>query len=396
MRYLMSFLYQLMQEYLAYSQWRDNDLATQNSLLAALRHRGLERSFTTISNKTAKQLQGHPFRNGDFHYHSSRYHEEVYSYSTIKSRRQSEGFADWTRQSTIYLMLQQLRQACVALSHQTVLENTYELPLLPAVLKEIEQGKYTKNRALMLYYQLYRSLKGERPGNHFDSLQTLIAETGILFPKVELKSIYLLALNHCIQQLNQGKRIYLQHAFGLYQKGLDAEIFLENGYLSRFTYNNIALAGLGLKAFEWTECFLKQYQMHIDEQYRESTFNFNLATLYYRKKDYSKAMNLLRETDFKDVLHGLEARKMLLVIYFELGEIMALQSLLDSFKSLVYRQKNIGYHRENYLNLIRFTQQLLKLTPADTSGLEKLITTLQASNKVAEREWLMEKIEAFQ
>lgn len=395
MRYVMSFLHQVMQDYLAYSHWREQELAAQTSLLVALRKRGLERSFTTISHKAGKLLQQHPFRDGSFYYHSSKYYEEVYSFSTIKSRRQSEGFADWTQECTIYLMLQQLQQACVALSHQTVLEHTYKLPLLSAVLAELQSGAYEAYPTLMLYYQLYQSLKGELPGDHFENLQMRIAETASFFSKAELKSIYLLALNHCIQQLNQGKRAYLLHAFGLYQKGLTAEIFLENGHLSRFTYNNIALTGMGLKEFDWTEHFLKQYRIHIEEQHRESTFNFNLATLYYRKKDYAKAMNLLRETEFKDVFHGLEARKMLLVIYFELEEVVALQSLLDSFKNLVYRQKNIGYHRENYLNLIRFTRRLLKYTRANTSGLEKLTATLQASNKVAEREWLMEKIEAL-
>jgi len=395
MRYLMSFLYQLMQEYLAYAHWQENKLQVQNDLLQGLRKRGLDRSFETISNKTEKQFENAPFRSLNYHFQNSRFQEELYSFSTLKSRQQSKGFQVWTKHSNLYFMLQQLRQACVALSHQTVLKNTYQLPFLPAVLDEIKRGDYKQHKELMLYYYLHQSLQGEKRQNHFPRLQALIAETGSLFPKAELKSIYLFALNHCIQQLNQGQRIYLQHAFHLYQQGLKAEIFLENGRLSRFTYNNIALAGMGLKEFDWTEYFLKKYQVYIEEQYRLSTLNFNLATLYYRKKDYLQAMNLLRETDFKDVLHGLEARKMLLVIYYEREEIKTLQSLIDSFRNLLYRQKNIGYHKENYLNLIRFTQQLLNYTPVDQVKLEKLKKVLATTDKVAEREWLLEKIESL-
>lgn len=395
-RYLMSFLYQLMQEYIAHSNWMENELQVQNDLLHGLRKRGLQRPFETNGNRFGNTFRQHPFRNPAYHYQQSRYHEEVYSFSTTHSRQGSTGFQAWTHHSNLYFMLHQLRQACVALSHQTVLKDTYQLPLLPAVLGEIEEGNYEEHKELMLFYHLYLGLKGDIQGDAFPQLQALLGETGQLFPKAELKSIYLLILNHCIQQLNQGKKQYLQHAFLLYQQGLADDIFLENGYISRFTYNNIALAGMGLKEFHWTKQFLRQYQVHIEEQYRLSTFNFNLATLYYRKGEFQKAMSLLRETEFKDVLHGLEGRKMLLVIYYEREEISALQSLLDSFRSLVYRQQRIGYHKENYLNLIRFTQQLLNCTRADQEGLEKLRKAIQEAEKVAEREWLLEKVLSLQ
>lgn len=395
-RYLMSFLFQLMQDYLALVQWKEDDLQVQNHLLHGLRLRGLQRSFTITSNRLEKGLRKHPLRNPAYHFQQSTFHEEMYSYSTLRTRQQSTGFKTWTQHSNLYFMLQQLRQACVAISHQTVLKDTYQLPFLSAVLREIEEGNYEEHRELMLFYFLYQSLTGASQDDPFPQLQALIVETGPLFPKPELKSIYLFALNHCIKQLNQGRRNYLQHAFHLYQQGLEADIFLENGYISRFTYNNIALAGMGLKAFGWTEQFLRKYQHHIEEQYRLSTFNFNLATLYYRKGEFQQAMTLLRETEFKDVLHGLEGRKMLLVIYYEREEISALQSLLDSFRSLVYRQKRIGYHKENYLNLIRFTQQLLNCTRADQEGLEKLERAIQKAEKVAEREWLLEKVLSIQ
>ena len=391
-RYLMSFLYQIMQDYLAYTQWKENDLQVQNKLLHSLRLRGLQRSFTSMSNRLEKEFRLHPLRNPAYHFQKSSFHEEMYAYSTLRTRQQSTGFQAWTQHSNLYFMLQQLRQACVALSHQTVLKDTYHLPFLPAVLREIEEGNYEEHKELMLFYYLYQSLADPSTHDPFPQLQTLIAETGSLFPKAELKSIYLFALNHCIQQLNQGRRNYLEQAFLLYQQGLETNIFLENGYISRFTYNNIALAGMGLKAFSWTEQFLRKYRDHIEEKYRLSTFNFNLATLYYRKGEFQQAMSLLRETEFKDVLHGLEGRKMLLVMYYEREEISALQSLLDSFRSLVYRQKRIGYHKENYLNLIRFTQQLLNSTRADQKGLEKLRKAIQKAEKVAEREWLLEKV----
>ncbi len=391
-RYAMSFLFQLLQDYLAYSEWASGQLRPQLSLLSAFRKRGLNRSFETSSHKTAKQLANQPFRNQEYHYCQFLFQQEQYIFSANQSRRSTTGFQEWAHQSTLFFMTQQLQQACVALSHQTVLENTYDLPLFAAVLQEVRTKDYSHSPALMVYFHLYNTLKGEEEDLHFPQLKSLIINANHYFPTYELRSIYLLAINYCIQQLNAGKSIFLEHAFAFYKEGLATDVFLENGYLSRFTYNNIALAGMGLKAFEWTEVFLKQYQTYIEQKYRESTLNFNLANLYYRKRDFSKAMSLLRQTDFQDVLHGLEARKMLLVSYFELGETDALESLLESFKNLVYRQKDIGYHRGNYLNLIRFTHQLLRLHPSDDNTRLKLKQTIISTGNVAEKEWLLQKV----
>jgi len=391
-RYALSFLFQVLQDYLAYSEWTSGQLRPQLALLRAYRKRGLNRSFEISSHKTAKQLDQQAFRNQEYHYCQFLFHQEQYIFSATQSRRSTSGFQEWAHQSTLFFMIQQLQQACVALSHQTVLENTYDLPLFEAVLQEVRTKDYSHSPALLVYFHLYKTLKGQEEDQHFPHLKSLIVNSNHYFPSHELRSIYLLAINYCIQQLNAGKSVFLEHAFAFYKEGLAADIFLENGYLSRFTYNNIALAGMGLKAFEWTENFLKRYHVYIEAKYRESTLNFNLANLYYRKRDFSKAMSLLRQSDFQDVLHGLEARKMLLVSYFEMSEMDALESLLESFKNLVYRQKDIGYHRGNYLNLIRFTHQLLRLHPSDDSARLKLEQRILDTGHVAEKEWLLRKV----
>lgn len=49
-------------------------------------------------------------------------------------------------------------------------------------------------------------------------------------------------------------------------------------------------------------------------------------------------MQSLLQVAFKDVLNNLDARRMLLKSYFELGEYNALDSLLDSFSRYIHRQ----------------------------------------------------------
>jgi len=199
----------------------------------------------------------------------------------------------------------------------------------------------------------------------------------------------LLAINFCIQQLNAGHKSYLRQAFLLYQEGLNKALFIEDGTLDRFTYNNIALAGLGLKEFDWTISFLDTFKEYIPLPYRTQTYKYNLANLYYKKGAYEKALPLLQFTDFKDVLHNLEARKILSIIYFDTGEFDALESLLISFTRYIRRQDDLGYHKKNYQNFAYFLQKIIRLHPKKEENKRELKENILLQERVAEKEWLL-------
>ena len=153
---------------------------------------------------------------------------------------------------------------------------------------------------------------------------------------------------------------------------------------------NIALSGMVLQEFDWVENFIFNYKNKIEETYRENTFTYNLATLYFRKSDYKKAMQLLQTVDLQDIHWNLNARRMLLKIYFEKGEREALESLLVSFKNFIYRRKELGgNHRSNNLNLIKFMQKRLGIGDFDKSRLANLKNEIEEEKAVADKTWLL-------
>lgn len=149
------------------------------------------------------------------------------------------------------------------------------------------------------YFQAFTEKKGEEI---FQKLKSLVKKYHQQFPKQEMRNIYLMPVNFGIKRFNHGERGYLQEVFEIYQQGLEYGIFIENNRLSRFTYSNIALAGMGLKAFDWVENFIHDYRRYLDLPYRENAFHFNLANLYFQQQDYQKTMNLLQKVEFYDVL----------------------------------------------------------------------------------------------
>ncbi|MBK8565396.1 MAG: hypothetical protein IPN76_19130 [Saprospiraceae bacterium] len=120
----------------------------------------------------------------------------------------------------------------------------------------------TKRCQPSTYYHCYKALTDPDSLRWFEALRTLMRTQHASLPPNEVKDLYLVAINYCIGRSNRGERAFLQEAFELYKEGLATKAFLENNLLSRFTYNNIVLAGLILKDFNWVEHFITEYRPH--------------------------------------------------------------------------------------------------------------------------------------
>ena len=103
-------------------------------------------------------------------------------------------------------------------------------------------------------------------------------------------------------------------------------------------------------------------------------------------------MTLLQEVTLKEVLFNLDARRVLMRIYYELGEFSALDSLLESFTVFLHRQKNLGYHKNNYQNLIKFVKKLLQIDLKDEVLKSQLKQDIDDTLELTERDWLLAQL----
>jgi uncharacterized protein YihD (DUF1040 family) len=106
-------------------------------------------------------------------------------------------------------------------------------------------------------------------------------------------------------------------------------------------------------------------------------------------------MTLLRETDFADPLTNLDARSILLKVYYEKGYHDVLESHLDSFLTYLRRQKSVGYQRENYLNLIKITRKMLReggIKKFEETKKQALRDEIITTKALAERGWLLSQL----
>ncbi|MCC6723506.1 MAG: hypothetical protein IT258_03280 [Saprospiraceae bacterium] len=393
LRHVMSFLNKLVEQFLAHEAVGENGHFMQLQLAESFRRRNLPEHFQRSLIGLKKAHEDSPFRHADHYWEGYEIQLQDYLFTATTRRATSLNLQEIGDQLDLAYLALKLRQTCVALSHQAVFKADYDFGLLPEVLGYLERENLLELPAIGVYYHCYQALVKPSELAHFQGFKRMLYQHGDDVPVSEIRDLYLLAINICIRRYNEGSAGFLEEEFELYKAALEKKVLLVNGVLSRFTYQNVVTLALVLGEFEWVEQFLSNYTQHLERRFREANHSFNLARLEYFRHRYDRALDLLQKSDYEDLLLNLSAKTLLLKIYYETAEFNALDSLLDSMSNFVRRKKAIGYHRDNYLNLVKLTKKLLQTPHGDKEARAKLANEITETKSVAERGWLLEKLE---
>ncbi len=391
--HLTNYLLETVEKFLAQEDWEKQEHQRNAATVESLRRLHLDEPATAMLRYARKRLDLDQLRGSDFHRAEYRLHWEAYHLSLQQGRAKSSNAQALSDAQDVAFICDKLRTGCLLLSHQQVTKQTYDKGLLDNVLSFLIGHPYLEIPAVAVYYHGYfAQLGGAESDEHFARLKSLLQEHTPQFSVSETHDLFLMAVNFCIRRINQREERFFREIFDLYQSGLRHGALLENGALSRWTYNNITLTGLRLSEFEWVKKFLQDYAPLLSESHREGAVNFNLARYHYETGAFREAMQHLLGIEYDDVLHNLAAKTMLCKIYFTLGETDALENQLDSIQIYLRRKKVLGYHRDNYLSIVRFIRKLLTTNPNDQAERKKLREEIKAAPALTEREWLLGEI----
>ncbi len=399
MRYTISFLNKLVKSFLAIEQLKEDPISEQRLVAKAFRKKGLSNSYEKEIQSCLKLLEKKPFRNPQYYLDNYLIIYEDYE-AFFKSRTSSlkigKILPKLNQSADIYMIATTLKLGCSWLSLRSKEQPEQYQLLLQKILDLIEdQEHYRQFPVVELYYYAYRMLTVTQNESYFKNFKSLIEQHQSAFSIGELSELYVLAINHCIKQANLGNRSYLKELFEIYKKGLDAQVFFDNGEMASVTYINIAQSGLSQEAYDWVLDFIETNKVFLKNSLRKEYYLYNLANYHNRKGNYDQVMEILRTTTFDETMLELAARRMLLKIYFELNETDALYSLFDSFKNYIYRHKEVGYAKNNYLNLIKYAKKLMDINSRDKKAVARLTEEITQTQAVVEKAWLLERVKGL-
>lgn len=393
-RQTMHFLLKAVEEFLIYKEQRGDEVRARMALSSVYRKRKLDRAFRKAVRGVETLQQKAPYRNEQFLRNEYLLQMEKYQFQEGKKRTTEMNLQEVSDALDHTFIADKLRQTCLMLSHQAVYKAEYKIGLLDEVLAYVEQNQLEKLPAIAAYYFVYRSLTGQEDSNsYFERLKQLISDKGRLFPHHELRDIYLMAINYCVSRYNAGDDSMPVELFKLYRNGIENKILLENNALSHFTFRNIVNLGTALKEFDWVNSFINNYQQYLSEKYRETFVQFSKAKLHFTKREFDKAMQLLAQSDFDDILTNLYGKSMLIIMYYEKDELDALESLLGSMRTYIRRRQVTGVHKLAYTNIIKYSRKLIRINPFDRTQVSKLREEVESAKPLPEKEWFLKQLE---
>ncbi len=351
-----------------------------------------------------KRLDKQSYQDAEYHYAQYRLHHlRGYYLATYIDRSKTDAMERMLHHLDRYYILEKLRNSCHLTANMVMMNTQYNFSFLEPLLNYIETQwpEFEADTSIVLYYTILMSMREEHNPIHYQGLKALLSGELTRLSPLEKQDLYTFANNYCIRRINRGDEDYQKELFELYQQGLDNQLLLSNGLMDEFSYKNICTLACTLEEFEWTQQFLEKYKELLPEHRRENAYNYNLAYLYYRKKQYQKVPLILQRVQFVDVKYNLNTYFLLLRTYHDQGETDAMLNLIESFRIYVIRNKKMTTEqKKGHTNFLRFAKRLTNLREQEDfmprQELQKRFASLrkqvEETDNVINRMWLLQEM----
>ena len=388
-RLLMSYLNRLLETFLLVQETREKDVRSRLRLAVAYRNRGLLGQYERNIRAFARELEEQPLRNAGYHSLLRDYHFEIHLTTIARKPTDTGSLRALAHSTDVQYLSHRLQLVCLELSQKNIYHTGEDDPLHRDVIALAERREWRELPGISTYLAAYRMLSYPEEDTYYQAYKQKLKAVETAFPAHEMREFYMFSINLSIRRANRGERNMEQEVLRLYRQALEAGYLFENGILSRFTYHNIVAAGLRCGEMDWVEEFIRLYSPMLERKYRDSSMSFNLARLHYARNRFDSVLSLLQKANYRDPLFSLAAKTLLLKTYYVLGEYDLLLSHLDAMRNYIHRKKVIGYHRTNYLNIIRYTERLLYPDSLDRQAKNTLLKEIEKEQVLTEKEWLL-------
>lgn len=355
----------LAEDFLSQHESEDAVFDRKIKLLRSLQERGIEKAARSVSAELVRLQQEKNTRDSSFYLDEFLLQAELDRSFAASGRLEKDKSLQQKNDSLdLFYISSKLRDSCEMLNRTQIIQSEYKVGLVAEILLYLEVNKQIAedNPVINIYYHIYKMLSEPAEEEFFSNLIKLLDRHGQLFMNEELRGMYNYAKNYCIRKVNSGNNDFYRPLFDINRQLLEKQLIFINAQLTQRDYKNITSIALRLAEYDWTINFISEYKSKLPKEQRDNAYAYNLANYYYETGKLKKAVQLLREVEFTDIFYNLDAKTMLLKIYFELEEDEAFFSLVAAFKIYLSRNRLINEHnRKLYMNLLIFTSKLYTL-----------------------------------
>ncbi len=396
MRYLMSDLTKLLEQFLIQQSLKQDEKTQIELLLEAKENRNLNKYFRNTFDKHQKKITKSKIRNLRYFQHQLNIQNKL---ASIEFSSENHSDIDLILKAEKYLdkfyVANKLRYACLVHNYRMILKAEYNPIFTQRILDYAENSELIQTNPLIhTYYLIYQMIVDEDGEEYYNILTKQMEDNVHIFEETEAKNIYSYLRNHCIGKINLREHKYYEKLLDLYKTLLENNLILSNKYLSQWDYLNICQLGIRVNQVEFSESFIKKYQSKLKSNERENAYTYASAFLQFNKNNYDKTLQLLNTVSFNNPYYHLFTKTLLIKTYYELEEIIPLQSTINAFSIWIKRNKQISkFQKTIYSNFISYIKKLMKLKLGSKIDLTSLIEKLKNEKHCADIIWVNKKME---
>jgi len=395
LRRLASDLTQSALRFLAEENRKQDSLTEALELQKVLEKPELQKHLTGVERHIRKELEAESGQSTWYYLSQFRYHWNIYNRASkvVATADFMDKLLPADQSLELFYIVQKLKFYVAWLIFRGFRSTEQELLVIPGFWEYLRQPKFEEVPLVLIYQDVIRCLTEPDEEDHFHNLMSHLEKFADKLAKGDLRECYQIAQNYCAFKLNKGRVDYYPIFFHVIINTINLNILLENGQISEGVFKNIVTVSLGSGEYEWAEKFIEEYSAYLPSDIKENARTFNLAYLYFYQKKYEKVIELLKNVEYRDIVYALGAKLILLRTYFESDEYLALDSLIDSFRIFLRRNKLISKSlKREYISFLNFLKKLSTLDSSNYNAIRILRQRVDEALNVTSKKWLLEKI----
>lgn len=395
----------LAEDYLAYINFRKDDLNRGLNLLKELNERKLEKVFLKYYNEIEEDIN------------SITLHDPDYFFKKYELQNQKEIYMDWTKfkqkdfknytTNTVTYIDDELTSYYLskALNHYRFMldKNMYEqiehnFDFIEHIMDYLLTKDNYFREKLKIKLHLYEVLLiKEKKEEHFEILKDIFYTSFNNLSRSDLYSLHNILQSYCVYMGYNNKPGYIQTRFELYKICIEQKLYAaaEHIYFDDLMFGNIVSTALAVSEFKWAEDFIEEYKSMLSPENTDVVINYSYSRLHFSKGDFEKALLFINSIrTIKHIQYKLPVRDLTLKIYYELGMLVQSAYQIDSYRHFLNNNK-MSLSDERFariLNFLKFYTRLVKIKEKNSSkDLLKLQEDIESTPNTLERSWLINK-----
>ena len=391
----------LIEQFLIAEETLHNPQTAKQQLIHAYRQRNAHPLFEKETISLLGELEKQPFQ--DIHsYASSLWLKHDYFFNPLTDKYGGAHYSveDAMEELDRFYILAKLRFAAEIKNRERIFFKKVPIKLLDECLMASDEYM-EKNPAFLMYKNVLDLYEPEKAETAFHKGKKLLENKFSFLSMHDQNEVMLNLRNYAIRQLNKGKINFWREIFELYKLGFKLDLIVVDGKISEATFGNIVKAGCVAKEFDWTENFIKSHEEHLDEEVRKDAKALSHGVLFLHKKEYEKAIDLLNNHEFSQILHQMNGRTTTIKAWFYLFK--KDKNLYDVFLSKLSanekyfrRLEKVTDQRKEYA--INFILAVKKMTDLIFMKIKieeikiKMNKYLSGNKLIGDKLWILEKV----